>query len=99
MAAIATHSFTYAATVDQRAMTDFRVPRFVPGDACQIVLRLKIDEANVPQKGAERLNGIDLIPLRHYLAYQLKPSRRVRVVAPAELPGDLDENLRTLMRR
>jgi ribonuclease BN (tRNA processing enzyme) len=33
---------------------------------------------------------IDLIPLRHYLAYQLKPSQRIRVVAPAELAGRLD---------
>src|SRR6476620_6629050 len=33
---------------------------------------------------------IDLIPLRHYLAYQVKPPRSVRVVAPADLPRRLD---------
>jgi ribonuclease BN (tRNA processing enzyme) len=33
---------------------------------------------------------IDLIPLRHYLAYQLRPPRSVRVVAPADLAGRLD---------
>jgi ribonuclease BN (tRNA processing enzyme) len=33
---------------------------------------------------------IDLIPLRHYLAYQMKPPRSVRVVAPADLAGRLD---------
>jgi ribonuclease BN (tRNA processing enzyme) len=33
---------------------------------------------------------IDLIPLRHYLAYQLRPPRSVRVVAPAGLSDRLD---------
>jgi ribonuclease BN (tRNA processing enzyme) len=33
---------------------------------------------------------VDLIPLRHYLAYQLVPPRRVRVVAPAGLAGRID---------
>jgi ribonuclease BN (tRNA processing enzyme) len=33
---------------------------------------------------------IDLIPLRHYLAYQLVPPRRLRVVAPAGLIGRID---------
>jgi ribonuclease BN (tRNA processing enzyme) len=33
---------------------------------------------------------IDLIPLRHYLAYQLVPPRRLRVVAPAGLVGRID---------
>ncbi len=33
---------------------------------------------------------IDLIPLRHYLAYQLQPPRRVRVVGPARLADRLD---------
>jgi ribonuclease BN (tRNA processing enzyme) len=33
---------------------------------------------------------IDLIPLRHYLAYQLRPPRSVRVVAPANLAARLD---------
>jgi len=33
---------------------------------------------------------IDLIPLRHYLAYQLRPPRSVRVVAPAGLAERLD---------
>ena len=33
---------------------------------------------------------IDLVPLRHYLAYQLQPSRTVRVIADPGLPGRLD---------
>jgi ribonuclease BN (tRNA processing enzyme) len=33
---------------------------------------------------------IDLIPLRNYLAYQLDPPGRVRVVAPAGLAGRID---------
>lgn len=33
---------------------------------------------------------IDLVPLRHYLAYQLHPPGRVRVVAPAGLTERLD---------
>ena len=33
---------------------------------------------------------IDLVPLRHYLAYQLSPARSVRVVAPAGLAGRID---------
>lgn len=33
---------------------------------------------------------IDLVPLRHYLRYQLVPSRRVRVVGPAALAERLD---------
>src|SRR5580765_7815693 len=33
---------------------------------------------------------IDLVPLRHYLAYQLDPPRTVRVVAPAGLSDRLD---------
>ena len=33
---------------------------------------------------------IDLIPLRHYLAYQLRPPRSVRVIAPAGLSDRLD---------
>ena len=33
---------------------------------------------------------IDLVPLRHYLAYQLDPPRSVRVVAPAGLAGRID---------
>jgi ribonuclease BN (tRNA processing enzyme) len=33
---------------------------------------------------------IDLVPLRHYLAYQLVPPRRVRVVAPAGLADRID---------
>lgn len=33
---------------------------------------------------------IDLIPLRHYLAYQLRPPRSVRVIAPAALAERLD---------
>jgi ribonuclease BN (tRNA processing enzyme) len=33
---------------------------------------------------------IDLIPLRHYLLYQFRPQRRVRVIAPAGLAERLD---------
>jgi ribonuclease BN (tRNA processing enzyme) len=33
---------------------------------------------------------IDLIPLRHYLAYQMRPSRSVRVVGPTGLGDRLD---------
>lgn len=33
---------------------------------------------------------IDLIPLRHYLAYQLHPPRSVRVIAPSTLADRLD---------
>ncbi|HEY3162964.1 MAG TPA: MBL fold metallo-hydrolase [Candidatus Limnocylindrales bacterium] len=33
---------------------------------------------------------IDLVPLRHYLAYQLDRPRRVRVIAHADLPRRLD---------
>jgi ribonuclease BN (tRNA processing enzyme) len=33
---------------------------------------------------------IDLIPLRHYLAYQLRPPRSIRVIAPAGLADRLD---------
>ena len=33
---------------------------------------------------------IDLVPLRHYLAYQLRPARSVRVIAPAGLNERLD---------
>ena len=33
---------------------------------------------------------IDLVPLRHYLAYQLDPPGRVRVVAPAGLAARID---------
>lgn len=33
---------------------------------------------------------IDLVPLRHYLRYEFEPSRRVRVVGPADLAGRLD---------
>jgi ribonuclease BN (tRNA processing enzyme) len=33
---------------------------------------------------------IDLVPLRHYLAYQLRPPRSVRVIAPAALADRLD---------
>ncbi len=33
---------------------------------------------------------IDLVPLRHYLKWEFKPSRRLRVAAPAGLGGRLD---------
>jgi ribonuclease BN (tRNA processing enzyme) len=33
---------------------------------------------------------IDLIPLRHYLAYQLRPPRSLRVIAPAGLADRID---------
>lgn len=33
---------------------------------------------------------IDLVPLRHYLRYQLQPARRVRVLAPGGLRDRLD---------
>ena len=33
---------------------------------------------------------IDLVALRHYLRWQFRPSRRVRVIAPAGLSGRLD---------
>lgn len=33
---------------------------------------------------------VDLVPLRHYLRYQLVPPRRVRVDAPADLAARLD---------
>ena len=33
---------------------------------------------------------IDLVPLRHYLAYQLSPARSVRVVGPIGLAGRID---------
>lgn len=33
---------------------------------------------------------IDLVPLRHYLRWEFRPSRHVRVIAPADLPTRLD---------
>jgi ribonuclease BN (tRNA processing enzyme) len=33
---------------------------------------------------------IDLVPLRHYLRYELEPRRRVRVIGPSDLGGRLD---------
>jgi ribonuclease BN (tRNA processing enzyme) len=33
---------------------------------------------------------VDLVPLRHYLRYQRRPSERVRVLAPRDLPARLD---------
>src|SRR5689334_21109827 len=33
---------------------------------------------------------IDLVPLRHYLAYQFRPPRRARVIAPTGLANRLD---------
>ena len=33
---------------------------------------------------------IDLVPLRHYLTYELRPPRRMRVIAPEGLDGRLD---------
>jgi ribonuclease BN (tRNA processing enzyme) len=33
---------------------------------------------------------IDLVPLRHYLAYQFRPPRRLRVIAPEGLDARLD---------
>jgi ribonuclease BN (tRNA processing enzyme) len=33
---------------------------------------------------------VDLVPLRNYLAYQLRPARSVRVIAPADLPVRID---------
>jgi ribonuclease BN (tRNA processing enzyme) len=33
---------------------------------------------------------VDLVPLRHYLAYQLRPPRHLRVIAPAGLAGRID---------
>jgi len=33
---------------------------------------------------------VDLVPLRHYLRYEFEPSRRVRVLGPADLAGRLD---------
>jgi ribonuclease BN (tRNA processing enzyme) len=33
---------------------------------------------------------IDLVPLRHYLRYEFEPSRRVRVLGPADLADRLD---------
>lgn len=33
---------------------------------------------------------VDLVPLRHYLRYQCQPSRRVRVLGPADLAHRLD---------
>jgi ribonuclease BN (tRNA processing enzyme) len=33
---------------------------------------------------------IDLVPLRHYLRYELEPPRRGRVIAPADLANRLD---------
>jgi ribonuclease BN (tRNA processing enzyme) len=33
---------------------------------------------------------IDLVPLRHYLAYQFRPGRRVRVIAPIGLAERID---------
>jgi ribonuclease BN (tRNA processing enzyme) len=33
---------------------------------------------------------IDLVPLRHYLAYQFAPRRRVRVLGPSGLAGRID---------
>src|SRR5258706_6579385 len=44
-------------------MTNFSVSRFIPCDPSQVVLGLKILEANVPNEGAERLDGIDLVAL------------------------------------
>src|SRR5713226_4414097 len=45
-------------------MADLSVPRFIPGDPRQVVFGLKILEANVPNEGAERLDGIHLVALR-----------------------------------
>src|SRR4051812_5157771 len=33
---------------------------------------------------------IDLVPLRHYLAYQFRPPRRVRVIGPSGLANRID---------
>lgn len=33
---------------------------------------------------------IDLVPLRHYLRYEFRPPRRVRVLGPRELPDRID---------
>jgi ribonuclease BN (tRNA processing enzyme) len=33
---------------------------------------------------------VDLVPLRHYLRYQLQPSRRMLVLGPSDLAGRLD---------
>lgn len=33
---------------------------------------------------------VDLVPLRHYLRYELEPRRRVRVIGPSDLGGRLD---------
>ena len=33
---------------------------------------------------------VDLVPLRHYLRYELVPSRRIRVIGPSDLGGRLD---------
>src|SRR4051812_41239639 len=33
---------------------------------------------------------VDLVPLRHYLAYQLHPPKRLRVIGPAGLSARLD---------
>src|ERR1051325_9511900 len=48
----------------KRAMADFGVARFVPGNARQVVFGLEILEANVPNECAERFDGIDFIALR-----------------------------------
>ena len=33
---------------------------------------------------------VDLVPLRHYLRYELQPRRRMRVLGPSDLGGRLD---------
>ena len=45
-------------------MADLGVPGFVPGDAGQIVFRLEVAEADVPEERAEGLDGVDLVALR-----------------------------------
>src|SRR5206468_11294129 len=64
------------------AMTDFRVPGFVPGNSGQIVFGLEILEPNVPDECAEGLDGVHFIALR---AHETEAEVFIRILGEARL--------------
>src|SRR5690242_15241733 len=84
----------------QCAVSDFRVARLVPRDSSQVVLSLKILEANVPNESSEGFDGINLVPLganesqaQVLIGILWKPRRAIRRVVIARVFKRLEPHI------